>query len=169
MKAQEGFDCKTFLAKKVDMSGDAQATLRTFENYKSCGLDSIDMKYFVNGPVLGPLLISMTSENENITYDDVLKRILPFIKDPVYIKLKLAHATLFARRDEVLTDKNWPELSSLIIDAYGYSPEEMQSVERLCKENVHNNWTVGDLMSTFIAEDEKWPLDEQPKRKEKTH
>lgn len=169
IKAQESFDCKAFLEMKVDMSGDVQATLKTFENYRFCGLDSIDMKYFVNGPVLGSLLISMTSEKGSITYGDILNRILPFIKDPKYVKLKVAHANLFARRDEIVTNENWPEISTLIIDAYGYTPEQMQSLQSLYKENMQNKWTVGNLMNRFMAEVEKWPLDEQPKHRAQGH
>ena len=165
-KAPKSFDCKEFLARKVNVTDDVQASLKEFENYRYCGLDSIDMKYFVNGPIIGPLLISITSEKGDATYDDVLKRILPIIKEPEYIKIKNAHIKLLARKDEVVTDENWPELSKMIIDANGYTSEQMHDMEGLYKEHIQDKWTVGMLIKTFIAQEENW-LKEQPPKIEK--
>ena len=139
--AQNNLDCdKKLLAKEIDIKlNNLEEFKRDFSNLKNCGLDSLDIEIFSNNSVLGSILISIVSsdENEKTTYGDLLDKLIEIKNSKDYIKAREASLISNELSSKIAKIENWEE-DKIKLKKLEVSEIEIEQIFNYLKENPNS-------------------------------
>jgi len=139
--AQNNLDCdKKLLAKEIDIKiNNLEEFQKDFSKLKNCGLDSLDVKIFSNNSVLGSILISIasSSENEKITYGNLLDKLLEIKETKDYLKLKEVSLISDKLSTKIAEIENWEE-DKIKLKKLEVSEIEIEQIFNYIKENPNS-------------------------------
>lgn len=139
--AQNNLDCdKKLLAKEIDIKlNNLEEYKRDFSNLKNCGLDSLDIEIFSNNSVLGSILISIVSsdENEKTTYGDLLDKLIEIKNSKDYIKAREASLISNELSSKIANIENWEEYK-IKLKKLEVSEIEIEQIFNYLKENPNS-------------------------------
>lgn len=148
--AQTAIDCKKLLKQEISTTADLQKQVDNFTKHADCfGLDSVDLRIYGQGPMLGTLLMARaTKGNKKITYGDILSDINTARKDTGYTSMRnliIAQMTLEKRR---FTPDNW-ESSLKYLKVIGMPDSEMDAFHKYLVEKQEHHWTYRQLIVAY--------------------
>ena len=152
--AQTTAECKTLLKRNISLD-DPEQILQKFTTLKCFGLDSVDLKVFGNGPVLGVMLVKLVqnSGHQKSTYGDLLNEINKRKADTTYPKLRdevIAMNTLEAMK---ATSDSWERGAKLLREIDMHSGDTAQ-IHLFLLKNLEKNWNYRQLV-TFYEQSER--------------
>ena len=154
---QSKTDCEKILSQKIDLSFSSKSELETlnstFAKLTDCGIEQIDVDTFANGPILASLLIPMVTEKgEDLTYQDLLNKILEFKKTPVYDKMievvKVSN-DLSKRKADL---NNW-EKDKELFEKLEIPEKTIEEFYTFLKENADPNKTYTQIFEKYKAQE----------------
>ncbi|MEO6980375.1 MAG: hypothetical protein ABI113_18430 [Mucilaginibacter sp.] len=153
--AQTTFDCKKLLKQEISTPADPQKQVSNFTEHADCfGLDSVDLRIYGQGPVLGTLLMARATEsNKKITFADILTDINKAKKDTGYTSLRnliTAQMTLEKRR---FMPGNW-EGSLKYLKVIGMPDGDMEAFHKYVIEKQEHHWTYRQLITGYRMKQE---------------
>jgi len=143
--AQKSFDCSKLLKQNIE-AGNQQA-LDNITMHADCfGLDSVDLRIYGQGPVLGTMLVARaTKSNKKITYGDIMKDINAAKRDTGYASMRnliTAQMTLEQRR---FTPDNW-DSSLKYLQVVGIPDSDVEAFHKYALEKQQHHWTYRQLV-----------------------
>ena len=136
--AQNNLDCdKGLLAKEIDIKmNNLEEFQKDFSNLKNCGLDSLDIEIFSNSSVLGSILVSIVSnsENEKITYGNLLNKLIEIKNSKDFIKAREATLIFNELSTKIAKIENWEE-DKLKLEKLEVSEIEIKQIFKHIKES----------------------------------
>ncbi|WP_295794277.1 hypothetical protein [Mucilaginibacter sp.] len=145
--AQVAFNCSKLLKQNIAVENQ-QDVLANFNKHADClGLDSVDLRMYSDGPVLGTLLLGRIKAkgDEKITYGDISTFINNAKKDTGYTSVRnlvIAQMTLEKRR---FTPDNW-ESSLKYLKVVGMPDADMEAFHKYLLEKQEHHWTYRQLI-----------------------
>jgi len=157
--AQSSVDCERLL--KREISPDSLHFLMDNVMRANCfGLDSIDLKVFDNGPVLGAILVKLISNNNGkVTYGDLLNHINKAKRDTGYLSMRKVIIAQNTLESTIASAKTW-ENSKVLLAVIGTKPEDIDSLHQFMLQNQDKNWNYRQLVVIY-EQKEKYPPKKQ--------
>ncbi|WBU87908.1 thioredoxin family protein [Cellulophaga omnivescoria] len=143
-------DCEKILKKEINLIPKDTVNLKRFvEDFsllKNCGLDDGDIEVFSNGPVLGTILVELSSNKESdakLTFQNLYDKVLQFKESEAYelTKTTILVSNELAKRpanihnwnqDKILLEKL--EVPSVFIDEFHNYLKEHSNPEKTYKQ-----------------------------------
>jgi thioredoxin-related protein len=139
--AQNNLDCnKSLLVKEIDIKmTNLEEFQKDFSKLKKCGLDSLDIKIFSNNSVLGSIFVSIisNSENEKITYGNLLEKLLEIKNTNDYLKLREVSLISDELSNKIAKIENWEE-DKIKLKKLEVSEIEIEQIFNFIKENPNS-------------------------------
>jgi len=147
--AQAPVDCAKLLKQNIDPDKPQELVSNITKNAACFALDSIDLKIWANGPVLGSILVRLASTgNSQITYADLLTNFTDAKKDTGYASTRnliIAQTTLEATK---ISPESW-ESSKKLLKVIGMPDSEMENFHRYLLEKNGKNWNYRQLVVAY--------------------
>jgi hypothetical protein len=153
--AQVAFNCSKLLKQNIAVENQ-QEVLANFNKHADClGLDSVDLRMYSDGPVLGTLLLGRIKAKGDgkITYGDISTFINNSKKDTGYASMRnliIAQMTLEKRR---FTKDNW-ENSLKYLKIVGMPDSDMDAFHMYLLEKQQHHWTYRQLIVAYQMKQE---------------
>lgn len=132
---------------------DYQTIFKNIQSFSEKGLDSLDIKIILSGPILGTFLVEMTSEEKN-TYDNLYKRYMEFKSTPNYTKIRKIYEITTQIENRLANIRNWEEDKLLLIEL-GAPAEELESIKLALEKNTDTLKTYKTFFTEYQASKEK--------------
>lgn len=157
---QSKIDCEKILSQKIDLSfsnkNELEKLNNTFAKLTDCGIEQIDVDTFANGPILATLLIPMVTEKgEDLTYQDLLNKILEFKKTPEYdkmIEMVKVSNDLSERKADL---SNWRKDKELF-EKLEIPEKTIEEFHMFLKENADPKKTYKQVFEEYKAQKKKF-------------
>lgn len=118
--------------------------------FENCGLDSIDLQFFCDGPVMGSLLTELSADTTaTLTYGDVLDKILDFKASPRYAELRKQLEVSFGLKNKVASLKSWED-DAAFFRQIGFSDQELEDIKAFLQRNADQGWTYSELFNFYM-------------------
>jgi hypothetical protein len=140
------FDCNALLAKEVDQNH-PEEMLKELKHFTHCGLDSIDVRYFINGPVIGAMVIKVVNAKHSCTYGDILSQIMLVTETPGYKEVKQNQKKMYAVMSMPVTETNWARNVDVLNKKFDDS--DLNAMHKLFMDNASKSWTYGQLIYNY--------------------
>ncbi|MGZ3814684.1 MAG: hypothetical protein ACXVB0_09025 [Mucilaginibacter sp.] len=148
VSAQQSNDCDKLLKKDLDTENPEQI-LKNIRRTECFGLDSIDLKVFGNGPVLGSLMVKYaTDHHDKVTYGDLLSEINKERRDNSYAAMRneiIAMSTLEATK---ASQDTW-ENSRKLLKILQISDTNIDKLHRFMLDNPNKGWNYRQLIVIY--------------------
>jgi hypothetical protein len=145
--AQTTSECDKLL--KHDITKDSpKLVLKNFTTSKCFGLDSIDLKIFGSGPVLGGLLAKLAQTKDKITNGDLLAEINKQKAYKEYPKIRAEIITMNALELMEATPYTWQKGKTLLI-AINTPGDEIENLHAFMLKNRNQHWNYKELVATY--------------------
>ena len=145
-RAQAMVDCNELLKRDISTE-DPQQVLRTITHVKCFGLDSIDLKVFGKGPILGTLMMKGFQQNKDgkFTYGDLLIQINRERNDAGYAHIRKGIIAMNKLENMKATPATWDTGKNLLkeIDT---SDEEIEKLHDFMLRNEDKRWNYRELV-----------------------
>jgi hypothetical protein len=155
---QTKFDCDRILDSKPEFiknkSGKIDSNfINDMEIVKDCGnFDSIDIELMA-GPMLGPLMIQPTTENNTITYRQIIERFAEYKKSDGYKDLYEQTSISKQLENKIVDVKDWEENKPLFIKL-GLSEQELVNLKDFISTQTGLKLTYKELFSKYATRNE---------------
>jgi hypothetical protein len=150
--AQATMDCGQLLKQEIKADS-IHVMIGNLLRANCFGLDSIDVKVFGNGPVLGTLLIKMiTDNNGKLTYTDLLNQINKSKSDTGYMSIRKGVIAMNTLEATKASPETW-ESSKKLLKTIGTSDVEIEKLHQFMLENLDKGWNYRQLV-VFSAQKE---------------
>ncbi len=138
-------DCASLLKRTINNDGPRQV-FKNFGTLNCFGLDAIDRQMFVNGPVMGTLLVKISQKKgqENVTYGDILAEINKRKADSRYPKQRAEIVAMNSLELLKGTPANWQKAKKLLtkIEIPG---DEIDQLHTFMLQNQDKGWNYRKL------------------------
>jgi hypothetical protein len=153
LAAQTTVDCNELLKRAIS-TDDPQQALRTITHVKCFGMDSIDLKIFGNGPILGSLMMSgiQQSKNDKLTYGDLLIQINRMKNDAGYPKMRRGIIVMNTLERTKATPATWATGRKLLKEIET-SDEEVDKLHNFMLRNPGKKWNYHELVVYWNAQE----------------
>ena len=146
LSAQVTVDCNELLKRDIS-ADDPQQVLRTITHEKCFGLDSIDLKIYGNGPVLGSLIMEsiQRSKSGNVTYGDLLIRINRERNSAGYPRIRKGIITMNKLEGMKATPATW-DVGKELLKEIDTSDEEIEKLHNFMLHHLDKKWNYHELV-----------------------
>jgi hypothetical protein len=159
--AQKIFDCSKLLKQNI-VPEKPQDIVDNVKDHADCfELDSVDLRLFALGPVLGMLMVDRASKAKGkieITYGDLLTDINKAKKDTGYASMRnlvTAQMTLEKRR---FSPDNWDN-SLKYLQVVGVPNDDVEAFHKYVLEKQEHHWTYRQLIVGYrMKKDAETPV-----------
>lgn len=146
--SQQSMNCDTLLKQEINAEN-PQQIINNIKKIDCFGLDSIDLKIWGNGPVLGTLLVGYASEHSNkVTYSNLLSEINKQKADSGYLNLREVVIAMTVLEETKATPETWEE-SKKLLRKIDFSNEEIEKLHQFMLDNENNNWNYRQLVVMY--------------------
>jgi hypothetical protein len=147
--AQPAFNCAKLLKRDV-VSDNPSDAVSNVSNHPACfGLDSIDVKIFGNGPILGSLLVKRAAAGQaKITYADLLTDINNYKSDTAYSSMRNLIIAQTALEATKISIASW-DSSVKLLKIIGMPDSEMENFHQFMLEKKDKNWNYRQLVVAY--------------------
>jgi hypothetical protein len=149
VSAQSIIDCKKLLNQEINPEV-PQQIIDNIKRTECFGLDSVDLKVFANGPVLGSLLVKKVSKNKDgkVTYQDLLSEINQIKSDTSYLTVRNRIVAMNTLEATKATPSTW-ERSKKLLKVIGTSENETEKLYEFMLKNQAQNWNYRQLVVIY--------------------
>jgi len=147
ISAQQKINCDILLKRSIDQDSPQQIS----DNVKhtDCfGLDSIDLKIFGNGPVLGTLLVKFASDHNHVTYADLLSELNKAKTDTGYKTIRSQIITMNTLEATKASPETWGK-SKLLLKEIDTPSDEIEKLHEFMLQNQDKNWNYRQLVAMY--------------------
>ncbi len=133
-------------------NNDKQNTKSIMDNIKlfsEVGLDQIDIDLLLKGPLLGTLLIKISSDKQP-TYQDLYNEFQKLKETEEYSKIHSSYEKTNKIENKSVNYRNWENDKQLLIDL-NFSTTEIEQIRLLVEKNIDTSKTYKSLIFEFEA------------------
>jgi hypothetical protein len=146
--AQSSVDCSKLLKRGLSAEKPQQILFNLKRKY-CFGLDSIDLKFFGNGPVIGSILVKLASKkNREITYYDLLTDINKSKRDTGYLSIRKLMIAQNKLESTKASSKTWESSKGNLV-LVGISVNKVDDLYHFMLSNQDKNWNYRQLVVAF--------------------
>jgi len=144
--AQASVDCNELLKRDIS-TDDPQQVLRNITHVKCFGLDSIDLKIYGKGPVLGSLMMKglQQSKSGKFTYGDLLIQINRDRNAPGYPRIRKGIIAMNKLEGMKATPETW-DTGKQLLKEIDTSDEEIEKLHNFMLHNQDKRWNYRELV-----------------------
>jgi len=148
VSAQSPMDCDKLLKREITADS-VQFMINNIMRADCFGLDSIDLKVFGNGPVLGSILVKLISNNNaKVTYADLLTQINNAKKDTGYLSIRKVIIAQNMLEATIASASTW-EKSKDMLAQIGTTAIEIENLHQFMLQNQDKNWNYRQLVVIY--------------------
>jgi hypothetical protein len=146
LSAQPKINCDSLLQKEV-IADPPKQIIENIKQIDCFGLDSIDLKFFGNGPVIGSLLLRMVSKDtvRKITYSELLSQINRMKADTGYSAMRKQVIAMNALEAMKANPDTW-ENGKKLLKEIETSDDEIEKLHNFMLQNAAKNWNYRELV-----------------------
>ena len=147
--AQQKRNCDSILSRKIDINAEPRVMLDDMKCLQGCGLDSIDMQICINGPTLGPLLMMLMHDKDQMpTYRDILLTLDTVLKSDEYRVMKQNIAQINTILNKPASLQNWNSDTKAFLDM-GYTVDELNDAKAMLADTRYEHLTYRELFYEY--------------------
>ncbi len=143
--AQTKIDCEVLLSKKIDIES-PEKFRSDVKNLLFCGLDSVDAQIFLQSPMVGEYLISVTNKETRPTYRDLINSIAEYITTSGDLKDRFIEIN---RIQNKLADAGTWESDKASFKKIGLTDDEIYNLHEYLLKNADKKLTYGQLAAMY--------------------
>lgn len=153
--AQETTNCESLL-KREPSKDTPQQILQQVVSSKCFGLDSVDLKIFGYGPVLGGIMAKIATKKNSgtLTYQDIFNEISREKADPGYAKVRNEIIAMNALEKMKAAPDTWGKALPLL-RTIGKPPDEIFNMHEFMLRHVKSGWNYHQLIVFYEDEQRK--------------
>lgn len=126
--------------------------------------DSLDLQLFLNGPILGSLIVDLATKEDSVTYGHLYQKLIEIKQIPQYQEIRTKQFVSNQLMDLPADINNWADDKPLFI-TLGFEGDLLEKLRLYIEENSSSSLTYETVLAGFREQLDKSKKEERKEKK----